>query len=539
MIRHAVRSHRARPVAPHASGPKRQLEHCSRTSDRAKRRSDPRPPEDRQATVNPRHRNAHGSGLPLHTSGKSALSARVSSRRHVYRPHGQNECVTPEDFFVDEEWTGRRTLDSELLQRIRSGVSGSNSDVEAGVGLLRLAHDELEAYGTDGEQRTSEDEIRLILRVSRSLLKRMGIALNLPFSDFRTFRSHWLANGAYGSWRARREILHDLFGPIHRELEQREDDEIESTIARPIAGGNLATQNGPARAGIASGRTLAADAATDLARDVFISHATEDKADIARPLAEALRRRGISVWYDDFELRLGDSLRQRIDAGIARSRFGLVILSEAFFAKGWPLYELAGFVAQMNSGQKSLLPIWHDVSRDDVLAHSPSLADIVALSTSGRTTDEIADEVAAVVAGEAVPTVREDAQRRTPEPMQAPSDGVNAVTLTAGPVHHYFTGVTVSPHSDIHGRHFLDVRKNDISSDDYVRLCNEMASGLGAGSWRARLDIGGTALDFDSCEVTPKDTARNNYLDVRVHTDASGYRNVMEALAASAKRHTD
>lgn len=479
-------------------------------------------------------------GLPSRTPDESAPSARTSSRRRVYSTDGQNERVTPEDFFADEEWTGRRTLNSGLLQRIRSGVSGGNSDAEVGVGLLRLAHDELEAYGTDGKQRTSEDEIRLILRVSRSLLKRMGIALDLPFSDYRTFRSHWLANGAYGSWRARREILHGLFGPIHRELEQREDDEIESTIERPIAGGNLATQNGPTRAGLASDQALAADAAADSARDVFISHATEDKADIARPLAEALRRRGISVWYDDFELRLGDSLRQRIDAGIARSRFGLVILSEAFFAKGWPQYELAGFVTQMNSGQKSLLPIWHGVSRDDVLARSPSLADIVALNTSGRTADDIAEEVAAVVNGEAASPIRQSAQARSPEPTQASPDGASAITLTAGPVRHHYKGVTVSPHSDVHGRYFLDVRKNDISPDDYVTLCNEMASGLGAGSWRARLEIGGTVLNFDNCEVTPKDTAHNSYyLDVRVHTDVPGYRHAMEALAASAQRHTD
>ena len=392
----------------------------------------------------------------------------MASGSRIRSPHGQNECVTPEDFFVDNRPMGRRTLNSELLQRIRSGVNSSNSDVEVGVGLLRLAHDELEAYGTDGKQRMSEDEIRLILRVSQSLLKRMGIALDLPFSDFRTFRSHWLANGAYGSWQARREILHGLFGPTHRELEQREDDEIESTIARPIDSGSLATRSEPARADLASGRTHTADAEADSARDVFISHATEDKADVARPLAEALRRRGISVWYDDFELRIGDSLRQRIDAGIARSRFGLVILSKAFFAKGWPQYELAGFVTQMNSGQKSLLPIWHDVSRDDVIAHSASLADIVALSTSGGTIDEIADEVAAVAAGETTSSVRPDAQPPTPERTQASPNGVNAVTLTAGPVRHFYTGVTVSPHSDLHGRYFLDVRKNGISPDDYV-----------------------------------------------------------------------
>ncbi len=70
--------------------------------------------------------------------------------------------------------------------------------------------------------------------------------------------------------------------------------------------------------------------------DVFISHAWEDKAEIARPLYEALTGFGVSVWFDEGELRIGDSLRRKIDQGIANSAFGVVILSSSFFAKGWP-----------------------------------------------------------------------------------------------------------------------------------------------------------------------------------------------------------
>ena len=61
--------------------------------------------------------------------------------------------------------------------------------------------------------------------------------------------------------------------------------------------------------------------------DLFISHATEDKEGIVRGLVTALRERGVDVWYDEFELRIGDSLRRKIDQGLARSRFGLVIVS--------------------------------------------------------------------------------------------------------------------------------------------------------------------------------------------------------------------
>ena len=131
--------------------------------------------------------------------------------------------------------------------------------------------------------------------------------------------------------------------------------------------------------------------------DVFISHATEDKGGIVRPLAHALRERDLRVWYDEFELRIGDSLRRKIDSGIARSKFGVVVLSSAFFAKNWPQYELDGLVTMAVSGKQVLLPLWHGVSRDEVVGFSPSLADRVALRTSDYTVEDIAIEITAVI----------------------------------------------------------------------------------------------------------------------------------------------
>ena len=131
--------------------------------------------------------------------------------------------------------------------------------------------------------------------------------------------------------------------------------------------------------------------------DVFISHATEDKEKVARPLAVALDEEGLRVWYDEFELKIGDSLRRKIDSGIARSRFGVVIISPSFFDKGWPRYELDGLVTRVVTGEQVLLPLWHNVTKTDVIGHSPSLADKVARSTSEFTIDEIAAEIADVI----------------------------------------------------------------------------------------------------------------------------------------------
>lgn len=138
--------------------------------------------------------------------------------------------------------------------------------------------------------------------------------------------------------------------------------------------------------------------------DVFISHASEDKADFVRPLAHALVDRGLSVWYDEFELRVGSSLRRSIDQGLADSRFGVVVLSESFFKKGWANYELDGLVTrEINQNRaQMILPIWHRVTKDEVTSYSPSLADKLALRTADSTVDEIAVEIAGVIATDAL-----------------------------------------------------------------------------------------------------------------------------------------
>ena len=107
--------------------------------------------------------------------------------------------------------------------------------------------------------------------------------------------------------------------------------------------------------------------------DVFVAHASEDKEAIARPLAHALAERGLAVWYDEFELRIGDSLRRKIDAGIARSRFGIVILSHDFFAKGWSQYELDGLVTMQVSGKQAATSM--ATTRALTLAPLPSALD--------------------------------------------------------------------------------------------------------------------------------------------------------------------
>jgi len=129
---------------------------------------------------------------------------------------------------------------------------------------------------------------------------------------------------------------------------------------------------------------------TPISYSAFISHASEDKEELVRPLADELTRLGSKVWYDEFALRIGDSLRRSIDRGLANSRFGIVVLSPSFFAKNWPQYELDGLVAKEQQGHKVILPLWHRVSKDDVMKYSPTLGDRLALNTAMYTVRELA-----------------------------------------------------------------------------------------------------------------------------------------------------
>lgn len=131
--------------------------------------------------------------------------------------------------------------------------------------------------------------------------------------------------------------------------------------------------------------------------DVFISHASEDKESVARPLANALVKSGVSVWYDEFELKIGDSLRRKIDNGLAHSNFGIVVISKNFINKGWTNYELDGLITRSLTGEQQLLPIWHEITKQEVIDYSPSLADKVARNTATNTIEEIAEEIAELI----------------------------------------------------------------------------------------------------------------------------------------------
>ncbi len=128
---------------------------------------------------------------------------------------------------------------------------------------------------------------------------------------------------------------------------------------------------------------------TTPAYDVFISHSTADKRGFVELLADRLRRAGVRVWYDDFVVEIGDSISSSIAKGLAESRYGIVVLSRNFLAGHWSLHELRGLWQRQIHDGKTILPILHDISHEEVRAFDPSLADMRALDTSKHDLEQI------------------------------------------------------------------------------------------------------------------------------------------------------
>ena len=178
---------------------------------------------------------------------------------------------------------------------------------------------------------------------------------------------------------------------LHQEasiLEAREMIRLDESGDFASAGKSLLSQGGPQSTPPAPTTSAAAAVPADREFDVFVSHSTVDKPYV-EPLAEALKAAGISVWFDKTSLEWGDSLRSEIDRGLAACRYGIVVFSRAFLNKRkWTEHELNALFAKEELGKKVILPIWHGITREDLIGYSPAFADRLAKNS---VTDSYAD----------------------------------------------------------------------------------------------------------------------------------------------------
>ena len=156
--------------------------------------------------------------------------------------------------------------------------------------------------------------------------------------------------------------------------------------------------------------------------DVFVSFASEDREAVARPLALLLQQLGLQVWYDEMELRVGDRISHRIQEGLAKCRYGVVVLSHSFFAKRYPQWELDGLTQRDLSADNLILPLWRGVDAHDVRSCWPSLADRFAVKWQDGI-HVVATELVRVVSPELYDRMQEEGRRRAEAKMAQVTSG--------------------------------------------------------------------------------------------------------------------
>lgn len=149
----------------------------------------------------------------------------------------------PDDFFEETEtvspWSSEPSITTklrkDLLNELRAGPVAGADDLDAAIALTHLVWDNLTAFGTDGSNALDDKEIALAQRALTATLSRIGITLSFPWRDFATFKTHWLRNGCYNSWQARRDLLNELFAPVQAELDRQEEDQFRAVNAEAVS----------------------------------------------------------------------------------------------------------------------------------------------------------------------------------------------------------------------------------------------------------------------------------------------------------------
>lgn len=276
---------------------------------------------------------------------------------HFFAGSGETGPVYPEDFFVDGDdfLLEPSGLDIDLLRRVRANEDVGHSDIELASALVRLVHDELERYGTDGDTRTDEREIRAAIRTARTLVERLGLELKLPFSDFGTFRSHWLREDGYGSWQARRDILNDLFADLHDQLARLEDGEIGSALVAP------------ATSHPGSGWPRVDTEVNELRRHFQAARTAQDYRNVGNDCVAVLERLSEQVFDPAAHLRDGE---EEPPAANTKQRLGRFIEDSAAGPSNTEVRKVARAVIELAQAVKhQSAPTWRDagIAADSVI----------------------------------------------------------------------------------------------------------------------------------------------------------------------------
>lgn len=131
-------------------------------------------------------------------------------------------------------------------------------------------------------------------------------------------------------------------------------------------------------------------------RDVFLCHAWDDRAGVAKELYDLLEKKGISMWFSEKDVLLGTSLLREIDKGLAKSRAGIVLVTPSFLNRvkdeGIADKELSALLAR-----DLLVPIVHKTTYEELREVSPLLGSRSGLNTTEDSLETVASKIAELV----------------------------------------------------------------------------------------------------------------------------------------------
>jgi hypothetical protein len=162
--------------------------------------------------------------------------------------------------------------------------------------------------------------------------------------------------------------------------------------------------------------------------DAFLSYASED-APYASGLVNALASDGFRIWYAPVSLEPGTKLLQSIEQGMIDSTYGILLLSCSYIAKPWPKFEYDTLMRRHIEQEEKIIPIWLNITKDQIESFSPALSGIVALLATD-TGDQVPGRVKKIIS------------------MNAPTIGI--IPIYEDPVHRFLSGrseIVVGNHS--------------------------------------------------------------------------------------------
>lgn len=131
-------------------------------------------------------------------------------------------------------------------------------------------------------------------------------------------------------------------------------------------------------------------------RDLFLCHAWDDRHGVATELNDLLEAEGVSVWFSEKDILLGQPFMREIDRGLAKSRAGLVLVTPALLERvnnrGVSDKELSELLAR-----DQLIPVVHETTYEEVRKVSPLLGSRHGLDTAEDSIEVIATKIAELV----------------------------------------------------------------------------------------------------------------------------------------------